>query len=105
MILAINMTRQAEHHTSLVSLGSNRGLQDSGSITWLPLLLWLPNSREFFQRVLLLLPNVCVELVWISRMGSEQEGGMRSWEGEEGAVSEQSFLPSWEWIFSGDGLE
>lgn len=78
MISAINMTRQAEHHASLaslVSLGSNRGLQDSGSITWSPLLLWFPSSREVFPG-----DFGPLELVWISRMGTEQEGGMRSWE-------------------------
>lgn len=102
MISAINMTRQAEHHaslTSLVSLGSNRGLQDSGSISWSPLLLWFPSSREFFQGILGLLPKVCAELVWISRMSTEQEGRMRNGEEEEGEVSEQSFPSSWEWIF------
>lgn len=85
MILAINTTRQAEHHaslTSLVSLGPNRGLQDSGSINWSPLLLWFPSSREFFQGILGLLPNVCAELVWISGIGfrarrQDEEWGRR----------------------------
>lgn len=105
MISAINTTRQAEHHASLaspVSLGSNRGLQDSGSITWSSLLLWFPSSREFFQGILGLLPSVCVEFVWISRMGTEQEGGMRSWERDEGAVSSTELGMD---FFSGDDLE
>lgn len=105
MISAINMTRQAEHSTSLASPGFYWDLTEvSRTVALLAAHLCccaFPAPREvffvfFFQGI----SGLCAELVWISGMGTEQEGGMRSWEGDvERGVSEQSFPSGWEWIF------